>query len=135
MTNGSKVYIVIYGCLLLCLSCQYNPYSSGKQWYDSYCASCHGVEGEGFQTLYPPINGALYSDYPLESIACYVRYGKDDGTTINGVEYDMVMPAYPEIRATDLVNLINYMNHKWGDKRTVTLDRIEEQIDTCKNEQ
>lgn len=82
----------------------------GKELYETKCANCHGIEGDGLQQLYPPLKN---SDYLVENqadLACLIRYGVDEPMVVNGVTFHEKMPATPLLSEVDIHNIINYIH-------------------------
>ncbi len=66
----------------------------GHQIYLYRCASCHQKVGEGVSGVYPPLANSdwLKKDVKTQAISS-VKNGKKGVITVNGVNYNGVMPA------------------------------------------
>ncbi|NUM47264.1 MAG: cytochrome c [Anaerolineales bacterium] len=79
-----------------------------QQLYNTYCAACHGYEGEGVESLKAP---------PLNSEGTLYEYA--DGTIqraiLTGGE---IMPKHDQIlTTTQAAEIINYMKTWWTDEQ------------------
>jgi mono/diheme cytochrome c family protein len=80
----------------------------GKYVYKSRCSSCHGDNGEGTQSLVPPLAGADMARNNLDSLPCWLYRGMNGPITVNGKAYDQIM--YPiSMSEVEMANLLNYM--------------------------
>ena len=106
-------------------------FSAGEVVYNGkgMCLTCHMANGEGVPGVFPPLAG---SDY-LTSIdkAAFIKMvmkGTDEAITVNGVEYPgKVMGAtMATVTLTDqeIVDVVNFVLNKWGNKNTVNLDDV-----------
>lgn len=86
----------------------------GKILYENYCANCHQKEGTGLGRLIPPIKG---SDYFLEDkgrTARIIKYGQKGAITVNGIDYDEMMPGNPKLSELEIAQLMTYLYNIWG---------------------
>ncbi len=130
-----KLWLLILPAgILLFFSCQHNPYSRGEALYESACANCHGSDGVGLNKLIPPIAGADYWKENGDKLPCIIRLGMTTPVTVNGIIYDMQsMPANPDLAEGDIANIINFINHKWGDNKSyLTPEQANELLLDCK---
>ena len=80
----------------------------GKYVYKARCSSCHGDDGEGTQSLVPPLADADMARNNLDSLPCWLFHGMNTPITVNGKAYDQTMyPIY--MSEVEMANLLNYM--------------------------
>ena len=80
----------------------------GKYVYKARCASCHGDNGEGIQSLVPPLMDADMAKNNIDSIPGWLIKGMNTPITVNGKPYDQTM--YPlTLSEVEMANLLNYM--------------------------
>lgn len=87
---------------------------NGARIYETYCANCHQAQGEGLAKLYPPLAG---SDYLLENIpraACIAKNGQFKEIVVNGVSFNQMMPAMPQLTNLEIAEVITYISNSWG---------------------
>ncbi len=75
------------------------------------CASCHMDDGSGLGGNIPSLkNKTLYQDMGL--LTCTITKGR-----INLENRSLAMPAFDQLSDIDLANLINFLNHQFGDDK------------------
>lgn len=132
---GKKImFLFLTAGFFLLISCHQNPYSRGESLYESVCASCHASNGLGLSNLIPPIAGSDYWINNQDKLPCIIRHGMTSPVTVNGIIYDMqTMPANPDLGEGDIANIINFINHKWGNKEIyIAPEKANELLLECK---
>ena len=88
---------------------------AGERAYTAYCESCHGVEGEGFKGIIPPLAGADYLDKHLNELPCLIVNGVRGEMTVNGIVYNQPMAGVgkEELSTAQIQGLIKYMQTSW----------------------
>ncbi len=99
IANGQKIY-------------------SGQQLYESSCSQCHGIEGEGFLLLYPPIRNSAYLREKIHLLPCIMRYGLKGKIVIENKEFDQIMPGVETLSIDDISRIIVFMQTAWRYKKT-----------------
>ena len=90
------------------------------------------AEGTGLGANIPPLAQADYLQNNQSKIACIIRYGQTDSILVNGILYDEPMAGVQVMNDVQLTNLINYINHAWGnDFGFVTVKNIQDQLKNC----
>jgi len=123
------IFIVTFSIYLS--ACKDKTYSQGERLYLAHCANCHMEDGTGLAKLIPPLANADYLKLNQERIPCIIRNGQEGLITVNGVDYDQIMPGekYTEIQIN---NMINYINTAWGnDIPTVTITQTKDRLGKC----
>ena len=80
----------------------------GFDTYSAQCAGCHQAGGVGIEGTFPPLNG----NPALEDTAYLVdtiRNGREGALTVDGVEYDGVMPAFSTLSDEEIDGLVAYI--------------------------
>lgn len=139
MSRRFRERIVICCCLVIvsigfgaCVGGGQGTYSEGAQLYQQHCASCHMEDGTGFEALYPPLANADLLHQLDVAAACVVRNGLEGRILVNGVEYEMGMPAQPQLSAVEITNILNYIHNAWGNKRAyISLSEVEHSLEKC----
>jgi len=90
-----------------------SEFSEGKEVYDISCVNCHMKDGKGLENTFPPLAG---SDYlladPIRALK-QVKYGSSEKMTVNGIEYEGIMPPQ-ELNDQQIVDVVNYCLNAWG---------------------
>ena len=111
-----------------------NSRYDGQVVYEKNCQSCHGDKGQGGladdegNLGFPALNNGDWYNRPNFSVPCVVKHGK-----VNTQDSTLVMLGYPDLSATDVANLMNFMNEKWyPNEALVTPLDIEKAWRNCK---
>lgn len=132
-----NLYIIISCCFLLltafCQSCQQAPFKQGENLYLKYCENCHMEDGSGLGSNIPPLAQADFLKQKQETIGCLIRHGMTEKITVNGKIYEEPMPGVPQLSEFQIANIINYINHAWGnDFGFVKVEELRIQLENCK---
>ena len=87
----------------------------GAQLYDRHCADCHGAEGRGSGTAYPPMAGnrALTMPEPVNAIRIVLNGGFPPATAGNPRPYGMP-PYSPVLSDAEVAAVVSYVRASWG---------------------
>jgi hypothetical protein len=80
-------------------------------------------DGSGLVKVNPPLANSDYLRDHQAEIACIIRNGQYDSIVVNGIYYYQEMIAFPKLSDVEITNVINYINHAWGNdygERTIT---------------
>ena len=80
----------------------------GKYVYKSRCASCHGDNGEGTQSLVPPLADADMAKQNMDSLPCWIFHGMNTPIIVNGKKYEQTMYSI-SMSEVEMANLLNYL--------------------------
>ena len=85
----------------------------GQRVYEQNCQACHQANGKGITGAFPPIAGSDYllSD-PKRSIDVLLK-GLSGKITVNGTEYNGVMPAV-SLSDEKMANVLTYILNSWN---------------------
>lgn len=132
-----KYIILQLFCIFTLVSCFNNEtFYQGHSIYDSVCANCHMEDGTGLKGLIPPLAGSDYLKNNQLDVACIIRYGQHDTIVVNGKTYNQPMAGIEYLTDTEIANIINYINHAWGnDYGMIPFKELRQQLKTCAAEQ
>lgn len=84
----------------------------GEGVYKENCMACHQENGQGVPHAFPPLAKADYlKDEKLVIKA--ITGGLQGKITVNGVDYNGVMPAW-DLNDEDVANVMTYIYNSWG---------------------
>lgn len=131
MTKSITFFLLL--ALVLTFACQSQPYKQGEILYNNFCANCHMEDGSGLEGNIPPLAQADYvKENPLAT-ACITRNGMSGELVVNGTTYNQAMPAVKELSEFEITNVINYINHAWGnDYGVVKLEDVRAELEACR---
>ena len=87
----------------------------GEELYISYCLSCHMDQGQGIESIYPPLAKADYLMADKNRSIDQILRGAKGEMTVNGKKYDMEMPGF-DLSNEEVSDLLNYIRNSWGNK-------------------
>lgn len=88
---------------------------AGKTVYTSSCAACHQVNGQGIPGAFPPLAKADFLMADRKRAIRTVVHGLEGKITVNGADYDGIMPALG-LDNEDIANVLTYITNSWGNK-------------------
>jgi len=102
----------------------------GKRLYAVNCQNCHMEDGSGLGGLIP----ALSSSVQLGStnFACIIKNGLNDTIFQDSTYLLKQMPSFKKFSATEITNIVNYVNHTWAkDFKESTIFDVEKVLKEC----
>ena len=108
----SLVFLLGTLIIIAISSCGNTPYMQGMRLYEAKCSNCHMADGSGLSKLIPNIATSKNLN-DTKYIACLLLNGKVDTIKENGEFLISEMPAFNRLSATEVTNIINYMQHRW----------------------
>ena len=91
--------------------------TSGKEIYADFCMQCHGVNGKGDATNFPPLDGSDWlKNKRNESIAA-VKFGQSGEIVVNKIKYNSSMSAMG-LTDQEVADVMNYIMTSWSNKQT-----------------
>lgn len=96
--------------------------AAGKAAYEANCSACHQMDGTGIPFAFPPLAGSDYLEaHTPENIAHQILTGLSGPVTVNGTEFNGVMPPMAHINDADIALIVNYVFGRFID-REASLD-------------
>ncbi len=96
----------------------------GRVVFTNNCAACHQPEGQGIKGAFPPL---AKSDYLMADKARSIKillHGLEGKVTVNGEDYNSVMPAL-DLNDEDVANVLTFIRNSWGNKgEAVSSDEV-----------
>lgn len=129
-TRSIWALLVILSTLLLHEGCT-EPYTQGKALYEANCSRCHGMDGKGFEDLYPGILQSPYIHDPSQNLACVITYGSAYLDRNKEVSSEMLMPENQHLTAVEVLNIINYLSWEFGSKKQQRIERVMQILEDC----
>lgn len=89
-------------------------------------------DGSGLVKVNPPVANSDYLRDNQSLIPCMIREGISDTMIVNGVVYHHEMIAHPQLSDIEITNVMNYMNHAWGnDYGERTINEVKDWLEPC----
>ena len=89
--------------------------AAGKQLFTGTCSVCHQANGEGLPGVFPPLAKSDYlAKQDRNHLISIPLHGLTGKVTVNGKEYDSVMPPMSQLTDDEVANLLTYVLNSWG---------------------
>jgi nitrite reductase (NO-forming) len=101
--------------------------AAGRQLFTGTCSVCHQAEGTGLPGVFPPLaKSDLIANDPKRPIDILL-HGLSGKVTVNGQEYNSVMPPMSQLTDDEIANIITYVLNSWGNPGgRVTVDEVKQ---------
>ena len=99
----------------------------GGQLFATYCAACHGANGEGaVNSQFPPLAGSPWPLGDPDRAIKIVLMGLQGPVEVNGRTWNLEMPPQGAALTDDqIAGILTYVRSSWGNKAAaVTVDRV-----------
>ncbi|MEJ2128272.1 MAG: cytochrome D1 domain-containing protein [Woeseiaceae bacterium] len=99
--------------------------TKGQGIYNANCAACHQPDGQGLAGAFPPLAGSDFLKGNRREVLAAALFGLQGPITVNGTEYNGVMPSQGHLRDEDLAAAITYVFGSWGNNlAAVSVDEV-----------
>lgn len=88
--------------------------AKGEAIYLANCSACHQPSGVGLPGAFPPLAGSDYLQGDRKQVMAAALFGLSGPVTVNGVEYNGVMPSLGHLPDEDLAAALTYVLGSWG---------------------
>jgi nitrite reductase (NO-forming)/hydroxylamine reductase len=88
--------------------------AKGEAIYNANCAACHQPAGQGLPGAFPPLAGSDFLKGDRKAVMAAALFGLSGPITVNGVEYNGVMPSMGHLPDEDLAAALTYVFNAWG---------------------
>lgn len=85
----------------------------GKNVYESNCLACHQANGEGIPNAFPPLAKSDFLNADHNRAIDILLHGRSGPITVNGKNYDSVMPAIA-LNSEQIANALTYVLNSFG---------------------
>jgi nitrite reductase (NO-forming)/hydroxylamine reductase len=88
--------------------------AKGQGVYNASCSACHQPDGQGLAGAFPPLADSDYLQGNRADVISAALFGLAGPITVNGVDYNGVMPSLGHLPDEDLAAVITYVFGSWG---------------------
>jgi len=88
--------------------------AQGEAAYLANCAACHQPNGQGLPGAFPPLAESDYLKGDRKQVMAAALFGLSGPITVNGVDYNGVMPSLGHLTDADLAAALTYVFGSWG---------------------
>jgi len=86
----------------------------GETVYLANCAACHQPDGVGLPGAFPPLANSDFLLGDRETVLSAALFGLSGPITVNGVDYNGVMPSAGFLSDAELADVLTYVLNSWG---------------------
>jgi nitrite reductase (NO-forming) / hydroxylamine reductase len=87
--------------------------AAGRGVYQKFCQACHGVEGQGLPGAFPPVADSDWIAANTDQLVNVVLNGLSGPITVNGKQYNAVMPPMAYLSDADAANVLTFVLNSW----------------------
>jgi nitrite reductase (NO-forming) len=87
---------------------------AGKAHFTGTCSTCHQANGEGMPGVFPPLAKSDFIAKDPKKPIDIVLHGLSGKVTVNGTEYNSVMPPMNQLSDDEVANILTYVLNSWG---------------------
>jgi nitrite reductase (NO-forming)/hydroxylamine reductase len=99
--------------------------AKGEGVYLANCAACHQPSGVGLAGAFPPLADSDFLQGNRQEVLAAALFGLQGPITVNGVEYNGVMPSLGHLTDEDLAAAVTYVFGSWGnDLAAVSVEEV-----------
>ena len=88
---------------------------AGSVLFNGTCSVCHQSNGEGLPGVFPPLAKSDYLKAHRDQLIGIVLNGLNGPVTVNGKDYNSVMPPMSQHTDDEIANIVTYVLNSWGD--------------------
>jgi nitrite reductase (NO-forming) len=88
--------------------------NAGKSLFAGTCSVCHQADGAGLPGVFPPLAKSDFLAADVTRAMRVVLHGLNGKVTVNGHEYDSVMPPMTQLNDDEVANILTYVLNSWG---------------------
>lgn len=90
--------------------------ATGEALYLQHCAACHQASGAGLAGAFPPLAQADYLLADRQRAIQIALSGKSGPITVNGQDYDSVMPNMAHLSDSEIAAILTYVYNAWDNE-------------------
>jgi nitrite reductase (NO-forming) len=86
---------------------------AGQQLFAGTCSVCHQANGQGLPNVFPPLAKSSLLAAEPKRIVEIMLHGLAGKVTVNGTEYNSVMPPMTQLTDDEVANIATYVLNSW----------------------
>ncbi|MBK0392579.1 copper-containing nitrite reductase [Ramlibacter algicola] len=87
---------------------------AGQQLFAGTCSVCHQSDGKGMAGVFPPLAKSDFLGAGAAKAIDVVLRGLSGKVTVNGTDYNSVMPPMNQLNDDEVANILTYVFNSWG---------------------
>lgn len=89
---------------------------AGEVLFNGTCSVCHQATGLGMPNVFPPLARSDFLMADKQRSIGIVLNGLTGPVTVNGAQFNSVMPPMSQLDDHDLANILTYVRNSWGNQ-------------------
>jgi len=90
--------------------------AAGEQLFRGTCSVCHQPHGNGLPNVFPPLAKSDFLMANKQRAIEVVLKGLTGPVTVNGKQFNSVMPPMSQLRDDEIANILTYVRNAWGNQ-------------------
>ncbi len=87
---------------------------AGGAIFNGTCSTCHQGNGAGLPGVFPPLAKSDFLAADPKRAIGFVLHGLTGKVTVNGQEYNSVMPPMTQLNDDEIANIVTFVLNSWG---------------------
>jgi nitrite reductase (NO-forming) len=87
---------------------------AGQALFSGTCSVCHQANGAGLPGVFPPLAKSDFLTGDPKRAISVLLHGLTGKVTVNGTEYNSVMPPMNQFNDDEVANILTYVLNTWG---------------------
>jgi len=87
---------------------------AGEALFTGTCSVCHQANGAGLPGVFPPLAKSDFLAADVKRAQGIVLHGLSGKVTVNGSDYNSVMPPMTQLNDDEVANILTYVLNSWG---------------------
>jgi nitrite reductase (NO-forming) len=87
---------------------------AGRALFAGTCSTCHQADGRGLEGIFPPLAKSDLIAKDPQGVPTVIIRGLSGKITVNGHEYDSVMPSMNQLTDDEVANISTFVLNSWG---------------------
>ncbi len=87
--------------------------AAGSSLFAGTCSTCHQGNGAGIPAVFPPLAGSDFLNADPERAISVVLNGLSGPVTVNGDDFNSVMPPMSNLNDDEVANILTYVYDSW----------------------
>ena len=89
---------------------------AGAALFNGTCSVCHQTSGAGLPNVFPPLAKSDFLLADKKRSIGIVLNGLTGSVTVNGAQFNSVMPPMSQFDDYDVANILTYVRSSWGNQ-------------------
>ena len=90
--------------------------AAGELLFKGTCSVCHQPNGNGLPNVFPPLAKSDFLMADKQRSIEIVLKGLSGPVTVNGKQFNSVMPPMSQLRDDEIANILTYVRNTWGNQ-------------------